>query len=84
MLEKHRISYDLLVHTRHLKYVKTVAETCPNLRLVVDHMAKPPVASGDMADWAVRPRRWATYPNVSLQTVRLVTEATGRSWTRET
>ena len=32
MLEKHRVSYDLLVHTRHLKHVKTVAEACPNLR----------------------------------------------------
>ena len=32
VLEKHRVSYDLLVHTRHLKYVKTVAAACPNLQ----------------------------------------------------
>src|SRR3989442_8594458 len=40
------VSYDLLVHPRHLKYVYTLAQSCPDLRLVVDHLAKPSVASG--------------------------------------
>ena len=83
VLEKHRVSYDLLVHTRHLKYVKTVAEACPNLRLVVDHMAKPPIASGEIADWAAALREVATYPNVSCKLSGLVTEANWTSWSAE-
>lgn len=83
VLERHRISYDLLVHTRHLKHVKTVAETCPNLRLVVDHLAKPPVASREIAEWAVRLKEVAKYPNVSCKLSGLVTEANLTSWTRE-
>lgn len=83
VLEKHRVSYDLLVHTRHLKLVKTVAETCPNLRLVLDHMAKPPIASGETADWARALKEVATYPNVSCKLSGLVTEANRTSWTTE-
>ena len=82
-LEKHDVSYDLLVHTRHLKHVKTVAEACPKMRLVVDHVAKPPISSGEVAEWA----KWADalrevagYPNVSCKLSGLVTEANLTSW----
>src|SRR5207302_2960236 len=52
MLAAHGLAYDLLVHTRHLRHVLTVAERCPDVRLVIDHLAKPPIASGEMHDWA--------------------------------
>ena len=83
VLEKHRTCYDLLVHTRHLNHVKTVAEACPNLRLVVDHMAKPPIASGQIADWASALQEVAAYPNISCKLSGLVTEANWKSWTTE-
>lgn len=83
VLDKHRVSYDLLVHTRHLKHVKTVAEACPNLRLVIDHMAKPPIASGEITDWARALKEVAAYPNVSCKLSGLVTEANWTSWTTE-
>ena len=83
VLEKHRVSYDLLVHTRHLKHVKTVAEACPNLRLVIDHMAKPPIASGEIAGWASALKEVAAYPNISCKLSGLVTEANWTAWTTE-
>src|SRR5213080_4919299 len=43
---------DLLIHLRHLKYVDTLAQNCPGLRLVVDHLAKPPIASGQIGEWS--------------------------------
>jgi len=51
-LAVHGVSYDLLVHTRHLKHARTVAENIPELRLVIDHMAKPPIARGVIKEWA--------------------------------
>jgi L-fuconolactonase len=83
MLEKHRIPYDLLVHTRHLKHVKTVAEAFPNLRLVVDHMAKPPITSGEVADWGRELKEVAAYPNVLCKLSGLVTETSLTSWSVE-
>ena len=44
---EHGLSYDLLVHTRHLRHVKAVAEQCSDLRLVIDHLAKPPIWTTD-------------------------------------
>ena len=83
VLEKHRVPYDLLVHTRHLKHVKTVAEACPNLSLVIDHMAKPPIASGEVAAWARALEEVSAYPNISCKLSGLVTEANWTSWTTE-
>jgi L-fuconolactonase len=82
-LARHRVSYDLLVHTRHLKHVKTVAEACPNLRLVIDHMAKPPIASGEITEWASALKEVAAYPNTWCKLSGLVTEANLTSWTAE-
>lgn len=83
VLEKHRVSYDLLVHTRHLKHVKTVTEACPSLPLMIDHLAKPPIASGEISEWAKELKQMASYPNVSCKLSGLVTEAKHASWTTE-
>jgi len=73
-------SYDLLVHTRHLKHVRTVAETCPNLSLVIDHAAKPPVARGEIKEWAQELRPVAVYKNIHCKLSGLVTEANHNGW----
>ncbi len=73
-------SYDLLVHTRHLKHVRTVAETCPNLSLVIDHAAKPPVARGEIKEWAQELRPVAAYKNIHCKLSGLVTEANYNGW----
>jgi L-fuconolactonase len=83
VLETHHVSYDLLVHPRHLKHVKRVAESCPALRLVIDHMAKPQVASGAVKEWAAEMKAVATYPNISCKLSGLVTEADLASWTAD-
>lgn len=80
VLAKHHASYDLLVHTRHLKHVKTVAEVCPEVPLVIDHIAKPPIASGELAEWARELKALAVYPNIYCKLSGLVTEADLNSW----
>lgn len=82
-LARYDVSYDLLVHTRHLKHVKTVAESCPELRLVVDHLAKPPIASGEIDEWKREIRQVAKYPNISCKLSGLVTEANWKTWRDE-
>jgi L-fuconolactonase len=82
-LGAYRLSYDLLVHTRHLKLIKTVAESCPELSLVIDHMAKPPVASGELKEWAGELKAVAKYRNVYCKLSGLVTEANHSTWRPE-
>jgi L-fucono-1,5-lactonase len=74
------LTYDLLVHTRHLKYASMVADSCPDLHLVVDHMAKPPIARGEMDEWSRAIRKLASRPNVWCKLSGLITEAGWASW----
>ena len=74
------LSYDLLVHTRHLKYVPQVAESCPELALVIDHLAKPPIAKNEIKEWSQALKPLASYPNIHCKMSGLVTEANWTSW----
>jgi len=82
-LAAYGVSYDLLVHTRHLKYAKILAESCPELRLVIDHMAKPPIARNELADWAREIKELAAYSNIWCKLSGLVTEADWADWSAE-
>jgi len=79
-LSRHGLSYDLLVHTRHLKYVLRVVESCPELVFVIDHLAKPPVAKNEINEWSAALKPVAAYPNVHCKLSGLVTEANWSSW----
>lgn len=74
------LSYDLLVHTRHLKHAPHIAESCPDLALVIDHLAKPPIARNEIAEWSQALRPLARYPNINCKLSGLVTEANWNSW----
>src|SRR5690242_13983298 len=77
------VCFDLLVHTRHLKQVGIVAGSCPGLHLVIDHMAKPPLARGEITEWARQIKEVAPYQNVSCKLSGLVTEANRTGWRSE-
>ena len=79
-LESRQLTYDLLVHTKHLKHAETVAQECPELRLVVDHLAKPSIVSGAVDDWRGEITNLAAYQNVWCKLSGLVTEADHDQW----
>jgi len=74
------LTYDLLVHPRHLKYATQVVAQCPDTRFVVDHMAKPPIKSGEIGEWASELKPLAALPNVSCKLSGLMTEANWSNW----
>jgi L-fuconolactonase len=73
--------YDLLVRPRELPAALGVARRSPGLRLVIDHAAKPPVASGELEPWATRLSPFAELDHVSCKVSGLVTEADWEHWT---
>jgi L-fucono-1,5-lactonase len=82
-LQNAGLSYDLLVRTRELPAALRVASAFPELRLVVDHIAKPPIASGELEPWARRLADLAQHPHVSCKLSGLVTEADWARWKPE-
>jgi L-fuconolactonase len=79
-LSDYGVSYDLLVHTRHLKHIENVVDACPDLKLVIDHMAKPPIASGEIEKWRRELRPVAANEQINCKLSGLVTEANRTSW----
>ena len=79
-LSSRGLSYDLLVHTRHLKYATTVTNECPEVRFVIDHMAKPPIASREIDVWTTEMKKIASNANVFCKLSGLVTEADWTNW----
>ena len=79
-LSAYGVSYDLLVHTRHLKHIQKLVDACPDLKLVVDHMAKPPIANGGIETWRQELRPVAENKQIHCKLSGLVTEANWTSW----
>lgn len=77
------LTYDLLLRTRELPSAITVANDFPHLKFVIDHIAKPPIASGEREPWATHMREFAAMEHVSCKLSGMVTEADHAAWTPE-
>ncbi|MBA2427032.1 MAG: amidohydrolase family protein [Actinobacteria bacterium] len=77
------LPYDLLVRTRELPSALDTCRALPEMRFVIDHMAKPPIASGEMEPWAERMARFAGLEHVSCKLSGVVTEADWEWWKTE-
>jgi L-fuconolactonase len=75
------LAYDLLVRARELPAAIELVRRRSEVRFVLDHLGKPPIASGSWEPWAERFRAIAGEPNVSAKLSGLVTEATWDTWT---
>jgi L-fuconolactonase len=78
----HDLVFDALVFPRHLRNLATLLARHPNLRTVVDHGAKPAIASGEIADWASGIATIARETAAFCKLSGLVTEA-GEGWSVE-
>ena len=73
------LAYDLLVRPHQLPAAVAVAGELADVRFVLDHGAKPDIASGELEPWASRIGELAARPNVGCKVSGLVTEA-GPDW----
>jgi len=79
--------YDVLVYPRQLPAAVDFARALPDVPLVLDHCAKPPLRAGhgspEMAAWERGVRELARCPNVVCKVSGLVTEADWQAWRAE-
>lgn len=68
------------VFPNHLRHVPTLAERVPGLTMVIDHLAKPPIARGEMRPWADQLARAAECPGVYAKISGLNTAADWERW----
>jgi L-fuconolactonase len=75
-MEKHGLVFDALIRAGHLEAITSLARVYPKLAIVIDHAAKPPIASGALEPWAAGIAEAAALPNIACKLSGLVTEAT--------
>jgi L-fuconolactonase len=75
-----QLAYDLLVRTRELGAALAVARRFPQTRFVLDHLAKPPIRTGQLAAWAQAMAPFSELANVAGKVSGLVTEADWARW----
>ena len=79
---EHRLRFDALVLPRHLPALLQCARAWPQLPIVIDHAAKPPIADAAFGQWREQMAQLAALPNVHCKLSGLVTEARA-DWTVE-
>ncbi len=74
-LARRNLPYDLLLRPIHLPLVPKLATEIPTLRMVIDHIAKPPIASQKMEGWAEDMAAAAKVPGLHCKLSGMITEA---------
>src|SRR4051794_21699160 len=73
--------YDLLTIPEQLPAAIETVRALEDLSFVVDHLSKPPIATGELEPWATHMRALAAHENVTCKLSGMVTEADWGEWT---
>lgn len=76
------LTYDILIYPTQLKAALHLVRAVPEVRFVVDHLAKPDIRKQDINRWSNFMAELAKCPNVSCKLSGLVTEADWQQWSK--
>jgi L-fuconolactonase len=77
------LAYDLVISAHQLPLVIDTVRALPEVRFILDHAGKPPIAGGDLRDWHRDIATLSRSDNVAVKLSGLVTEADWAHWTVE-
>ncbi|GAB3012203.1 amidohydrolase family protein [Niabella terrae] len=80
LLHRYQFTYDLLIFPDQLGFARQLAAAYPDQPFVIDHIAKPPIRTGGIADWKRDIRAIAALPNVCCKISGMVTESDWQQW----
>jgi len=80
VLQKHEVPFDLLFYVKHLHHAQQLGRELPELKMVIDHLAKPHIKEQKLDDWETNFRAAAEYPNISCKLSGMITEADWANW----
>lgn len=80
MLHQWNLTFDLLIYHHQLEEALRFVKNIPDTRIVIDHIAKPSIATHDIGLWEKSMREMAKLPNVFCKVSGMVTEADWSAW----
>ncbi len=83
LLKRYSLTYDVLVVERQLPAAIQLVDRHPNQPFVLDHVAKPRIAAGEIEPWRSRIQELARRPHVVCKLSGMVTEADFQCWSIE-
>jgi L-fuconolactonase len=83
LLPKYDLTFDLCLFHPQLSEVIQLVRLCPEVKFIVDHIAKPAIKAGLSEPWRGQMRMLAKLPNVWCKISGVVTEAEHLAWTAE-
>ncbi len=75
--------YDVLIYAPQLPVAAELADSHPEQAFVLDHLAKPKIATGEISPWREQLHELARRPNVWCKVSGMVTEADWQRWTAD-
>ncbi|WP_375448633.1 amidohydrolase family protein [uncultured Fibrella sp.] len=73
-------TYDILIYPAQLKAALHLVRAVPEVKFVIDHMAKPAIRKQEINRWSNFMAELAKQPNVSCKVSGMVTEADWQNW----
>ena len=83
MLADYDLSFDICIAHTQLANATTLVGQCPNVRFILDHIAKPDIRQAIVEPWAAELKALAKLPNVTCKVSGMVTEADHEAWTKQ-
>jgi L-fuconolactonase len=80
LLAKYGLSFDLCINHTQLANTLKLVRQCPEVRFIMDHIAKPDIKGGRLDPWRAEMKVLADFPNVWCKISGLVTEADLQNW----
>jgi L-fuconolactonase len=82
-LQPYGLAYDILIYEHHLPQTILFVDRHPEQVFVLDHIAKPRIADGELSPWQENLRELAQRPNVYCKLSGMITEANWSNWTND-
>lgn len=81
-VERRGLCYDFLVRPPNLPHVPRIMEQVPDLRAVIDHIAKPNIKDREVEPWLSLMREVASIDGMRCKVSGMTTEADMENWTQ--
>jgi L-fuconolactonase len=82
-LRQTSLIYDILIFERQLEEATLFVDRHPQQAFVLDHIAKPKIAAGELEPWRTCINELSKRPNVSCKISGMVTEDSWSTWSLE-
>jgi L-fuconolactonase len=79
-LADYNFTYDLLIYHHQLEEALQFAAQTTRVKIVVDHIAKPSIRTGEKTHWELNLAALSSFKNIHCKLSGMVTEASWKKW----